>query len=785
MRYSTVFALLFTAILGLSPIPSTAQMVPAKTEPPTATSEATAADAASKLLAVLQDPVARDALIAQLKEVTARAPGTGDAPQPAGSPATALTSETPSVAQNVASATLGVARDGATQLNQIGSQLARLSVLGTWVSENAPRLAPRLGGLVLTIASTGVIFALLGALVGRLGRRLMPRPGERFARRARGAGIVLAARIGEAVVALIAGYALSTFVFGEGGAPSDAQTLYLNALAVFAGGAALLGLLVSPDADRLPALSSIAPVAQGVVYRRLRTVLGCIAFGFLFLMPLAQLWGGYIVARPFRTLIATVSAAVALLAIRRVSRVVGIARNDARHPLPDSDDAGAVMAAGAHSLWRSAWPPLAYVYVIYCWVIALVQPGRVSELVLVGTAYTAGGVLVMLIALRLLSNAPSVRAPLPRAVLGAVPRLGPRADRIAGALSWATSAVLLVAAVCLVLNGWGWVDMQGFLARAAVQAAIWRLLSALLVAVIAALIWAVVASWVDHRLTDDFPGQVNTARKRTLLALFRNAFTIAIAILAIMITLSQLGLDIAPLLASAGVVGLAIGFGSQKLVQDIITGLFIQLENAINEGDVVGVAGITGGVEKVTIRSVRLRTLDGAVHIVPFSAVSTVTNLTRDFAFHVAEIGVAYKEKVPLVKEAMEEAFARLKAEPVAEGILAPLDMQGVISLGDSSVVIRARIKTIAGSQWGIGRRYTELVKEVLDERNIEIPFPHRQLVFPAGGLPLLGSRPAPGTDDAEPEKDLGTAPLGRDMPSSAEAAASPDLGDESSDTKA
>src|SRR5690606_5764119 len=131
-------------------------------------------------------------------------------------------------------------------------------------------------------------------------------------------------------------------------------------------------------------------------------------------------------------------------------------------------------------------------------------------------------------------------------------------------------------------------------------------LSAAAILVVSWLIWLAMSSWVEYRLNPNL-GHTVGARERTLLQLLRNAVTVVLATLAAMLALSQLGVDIGPLLAGAGVVGLAVGFGAQKLVQDVITGVFIQFENAINEGDVVGAGGITGSVERLTIRSVGIR----------------------------------------------------------------------------------------------------------------------------------------------------------------------------------
>ncbi|MCB1518596.1 MAG: mechanosensitive ion channel, partial [Hyphomicrobiaceae bacterium] len=202
--------------------------------------------------------------------------------------------------------------------------------------------------------------------------------------------------------------------------------------------------------------------------------------------------------------------------------------------------------------------------------------------------------------------------------------------------------------------------------------------------------------------------------------------------------------------------GLAIGFGAQKLVQDVITGIFIQIENAINVGDVVTVAGTTGVVERLTIRSVGMRDLEGVYHIVPFSAVDTVSNFMRKFAYHVAEIGVAYKEDISKVREAMLDAFDRLKETEHGKSIIGEFEMHGVTALADSSVNVRGRIKTKPGDQWAVGRAYTEMVKKVFDERGIEIPYPHRTMVY-QGGLPpevsvsvaqMMKDSPKSGVDD-------------------------------------
>jgi small-conductance mechanosensitive channel len=281
-----------------------------------------------------------------------------------------------------------------------------------------------------------------------------------------------------------------------------------------------------------------------------------------------------------------------------------------------------------------------------------------------------------------------------------------------------------------VLDVAGLFDAGGWLSSPRGLAAIGTLVSVVAIVGVAFALWLALTSWVEYRLNPDF-GSVPTAREHTLLTLLRNALTIVLLVITLMFALSEIGLDIGPLLASAGVLGLAIGFGAQKMVQDVITGVFIQFENAMNVGDVVTAGPVTGVVEKLTIRSVSLRDLHGVFHLVPFSAVEAVSNFTRDFSQYVVDMGVAYREDTEEAKKAMFDAFDELRADPEqAPNLLGDLEWFGLDQFGDSAVVLRARIKTLPGKQWGVGRAYNGIVKRIFDERGIEIPFPHTTLYF-------------------------------------------------------
>ncbi|HEY9098116.1 MAG TPA: mechanosensitive ion channel family protein [Thiobacillus sp.] len=229
-------------------------------------------------------------------------------------------------------------------------------------------------------------------------------------------------------------------------------------------------------------------------------------------------------------------------------------------------------------------------------------------------------------------------------------------------------------------------------------------------------------------------------RLRTLEQVFRYVVTVLITLIAAMLILSEMGISIAPILAAAGVLGIAIGFGAQSLVKDYFIGLFLLLENQVRQGDVVEVAGKSGLVEGMTLRYIRLRDYEGSVHYVPNGEIGTVTNRSRTFAYAVIEVGVAYREDIDEVYAVMREVATELRADPdMADKIEEDLDIAGVDQWGDSAVVIRCRFKVKPLEQWGVRRAYLYRLKKAFDVAGIEIPFPHLTLY---AGQPKTGQAP-------------------------------------------
>lgn len=223
-------------------------------------------------------------------------------------------------------------------------------------------------------------------------------------------------------------------------------------------------------------------------------------------------------------------------------------------------------------------------------------------------------------------------------------------------------------------------------------------------------------------------------RAATLGRVFRYLASVAITLIAGVLILSELGVSIAPILGAAGVVGLAVGFGAQSLVKDYFTGFFILLENQITRGDVVQIADKSGLVEDMTLRYVRLRDYDGNVHFVPNSLISTVTNMSRGYAYAVVDVGVAYREDVDEAFTVMRRVADELAADAkFGSSVVHDFEIAGVERWDDSAVILRCRFKVRALEQWNVRREYLRRLKKAFDAHGIEIPYPH--LTLYAGAL--------------------------------------------------
>jgi small-conductance mechanosensitive channel len=234
------------------------------------------------------------------------------------------------------------------------------------------------------------------------------------------------------------------------------------------------------------------------------------------------------------------------------------------------------------------------------------------------------------------------------------------------------------------------------------------------------------------------PPSESAKRADTLVRLLRQAVSLLLWITVGMVVLREVGVNIGPILASAGILGLAVGFGAQNLVRDVISGFFFILENQVRVGDVAVVNGTGGLVEKVNFRTMVLRDLTGSVHVFPNGTITTLSNMTSEWSAYVFEVGVAYKEDTDRVVGVLKEVCDGMRRDDVyGPPLLADPEIFGVDQLGDSAVVIKGRLKTKPSQQWLVGREFLRRVKYAFDDKGIEIPFPHRSVYVGEASKPF------------------------------------------------
>ena len=242
-----------------------------------------------------------------------------------------------------------------------------------------------------------------------------------------------------------------------------------------------------------------------------------------------------------------------------------------------------------------------------------------------------------------------------------------------------------------------------------------------------------IVKWLEKFIPEKDPLQAVEAKKRahTLGNTLRHTLLIVISFIGLLMILGELGIQLGPLLATAGIGALAIGFGAQSLVKDVISGFFIILENQYRIGDAIEAAGVSGLVESVSLRRTVLRDLEGKVHTIPNGEIKIVSNLSKEWARSVLDIGVSYREDVDQVIDLLEQIGRELVAEePWKSAILEPLQIFGVEKFGEYQLVIRGVVKTIPLKQWEVGRELRRRIKNRFDEKGIQIPFPHRVLIW-------------------------------------------------------
>lgn len=733
--------LFITALLAVQP-------APAQTATPV--SDQPSAAEVDQLITTLEDPAKRDALLAQLKALKAVEKPT-DAPDTVSSRVLdTLSDRIDQFSQQIAAASRAVI-DAPHAVRWLNQQIADPAKRDAW-SLLALHLAGIIGG------GYAARFAMIW-LLSRPRRALDARTPGSLATKL----LLLLVRL---VIDLLpmASFALAGFgLLSATEAPRAvrlASLTILNASLIVQAVLAVSRVLLSPNAVNLRLARVGDETAQYLlIWIRRVTIVG--VYGYFAGEAMRVLGLPATPHAAWLKLVGLLVTSMLIVLILQNRGTVAQALRGRPEPGPgDRDDALRALLAGeatgneqapppslsqvrrqaALSLARQrladVWHILAILYLGAVYLIWALEIAGGFDFVLRATLVT-GAILVVS---RLLSEALDQLVDrglkVPDDVRIAYPGLEERANRYLPFLRRVAQVVLGLFTLLLLLQAWG-ADALSWLGSDLGQRVASSAVTILVVLTLVLVIWEMVNGAILRYLTaidDQGVLLVRSARMRTLLPLLRNALTIFLVTMAGLIVLSEMGVNIAPLMAGAGVIGLAVGFGAQTLVKDVITGLFILIEDTISVGDVVTVGGLSGGVEALSIRSIQLRGYDGAMHTIPFSSVTTVTNSTKDFSFYVLNVTVDYAVDTDRVVAVLQDIGAQMQAEPdYGANILGPVEIAGVDAFQDSAVLVKGRIKTRAGQQWAVGREFNRRMKKRFDAEGITIPFPQQVLHISPG----------------------------------------------------
>ncbi len=707
------------------------------------------ADQLERLIETLEDPAAREKMVGDLRLLLA-------AQVAAEQKAEAERSIMAGVSEQIGE--LG------RQLRDAAEQIGDPRRAADWLAaeagspERRRHWAAMAWQLALALGAGLVLAALAGWLLRGPRRRIEARPADALWRRLP----LLAARTLLELLPIVlfaaAAYGVMT-VIEPGVRPRVVMLSVITAVIVARVGIALAHLVFTPLAPSLR-LVPLADRTAAYLFVWSRRLINVAVYGYFATEIALQLGLPAIAATALLKLVGIAfTALLVVLVLQNRQAVAGRIRGLGR------PDLGARALRVARDRIAEIWHVLALLYLAVIFVVWAVEIEGGFNYVARGTVATLVIVVVARLVIDLANRGISGLFRIGDELRRRFPFIEERANRYLPALRRVVETLIQLVALAAILQAWQ-LDLLGWLASDLGRDLVGRVATIVLVLAVSLVVWEVVSGAINiylERKDAEGGAVVSSARARTLLPLIRNALLVVISVMAVLMTLSELGINIGPLLAGAGVIGLAVGFGAQTLVKDFITGMFILFEDAVQVGDVASLGGKTGVVEGITVRTVRLRDLSGTVYTIPFSAVDTIDNLTKDFSYAVLDVGVAYREDVDHVIEVLEQLGAELRADPEhGPNILEDLEVLGLDQMADSAIVVRVRFKTLPIKQWSIKRAFNRLIKRRFDELGIEIPFPHRTIYFGVdqqGNAPPLfvqtqhdGAAPAPAAEEEKAE---------------------------------
>ncbi|MEA9396764.1 mechanosensitive channel protein [Lelliottia amnigena] len=508
------------------------------------------------------------------------------------------------------------------------------------------------------------------------------------------------------------------------------QSLFLNAFALIEFFKALLRLLFCP---RVPDLRPFSLSDEHAKYWALRLSIlsGLIGYGLLVAVPIISNQVNVQIGALANVLIMICITVWALYLIFHNKKAI----TDGLLHLADRSLSFFSLFIRAFAL---IWHWLASTYFIVLCFFSLFDPGNSLKFMMGATFRSLAIMGIAAFVSGLLSRWISKTVTLSPQVQRNYPELQKRVNGWISASLKVARILTVCVSIMLLLNAWGLFDFWNWLHNGAGEKTVDILIRIALILFFSAVGWTLLASLIENRLVSDIHGRpLPSARARTLLTLFRNALAVIISTITIMIVLSEIGVNIAPLLAGAGALGLAISFGSQTLVKDIITGIFIQFENGMNTGDLVTIGPLTGTVERMSIRSVGVRQDTGAYHIIPWSSITTFANFVRGIGSVVANYDVDRHEDADKAKQALRSAVEELmEMEDIRGLVIGEPSFAGIVGLTNTAFTLRVSFTTQPLKQWTVRFALDSMVKKHFDLAEVRTPVQTYQVLSPAGALP-------------------------------------------------
>ena len=503
------------------------------------------------------------------------------------------------------------------------------------------------------------------------------------------------------------------------------QSLFLNAFALIEFFKALLRLIFSP---RVPDLRPFTVNDESAKYWALRLSIlsGLIGYGLLVAVPIISNQVNVQIGALANVLIMLGITVWALYLIFHNKKAI---TNGLLHLADRSLSFFSLFIRAFALVWH--WLASAY-FIVLCF-FSLFDPGNSLKFMMGATFHSLAIIGIAAFASGLLSRWISKTITLSPQVQRNYPELQKRVNGWISASLKVARILTVCIAVMLLLSAWSLFDFWNWMHNGAGEKTVDILIRIALILFFSAIGWTLLASLIENRLVSDIHGRpLPSARARTLLTLFRNALAVIISTITIMIVLSEIGVNIAPLLAGAGALGLAISFGSQTLVKDIITGIFIQFENGMNTGDLVTIGPLTGTVERMSIRSVGVRQDTGAYHIIPWSSITTFANFVRGIGSVVANYDVDRHEDADKAKQALKSAVEELmEMEDIRGLVIGEPSFAGIVGLTNTAFTLRVSFTTQPLKQWTVRFALDSMVKKHFDIADVRPPVQTYQ-VLPA-----------------------------------------------------